>query len=207
MSALDPDLAALSADGVTLGTPGALAALARSIDARSMCCGWPMRLTNKKKYARKAWTNVPAVFRLLASIDVGSDDECWIWNKNRSASGYGQISVGNKLRVANHLILAAEGRVRPSLRHNALHSCDNPPCCNPKHLRWGTQQENSADMMARGRHVMPRNNPIYAARRAMTHCQRGHSFAEHGRVAKSGKRQCSACGTLRARGGAHVAHA
>jgi hypothetical protein len=33
----------------------------------------------------------------------------------------------------------------------ALHSCDNPPCCNPKHLRWGTQQENVQDIFKRGR--------------------------------------------------------
>lgn len=31
------------------------------------------------------------------------------------------------------------------------HSCDNPPCCNPKHLILGTQGQNVADMIARGR--------------------------------------------------------
>ena len=34
----------------------------------------------------------------------------------------------------------------------ALHSCDNPPCINPDHLRAGTQADNSADMVRRGRH-------------------------------------------------------
>jgi DNA invertase Pin-like site-specific DNA recombinase len=32
-----------------------------------------------------------------------------------------------------------------------LHSCDNPPCCNPHHLRSGTQLENVQDMHAKGR--------------------------------------------------------
>ncbi|MFB9187253.1 HNH endonuclease signature motif containing protein [Dactylosporangium sucinum] len=32
-----------------------------------------------------------------------------------------------------------------------LHSCDNPPCCNPAHLSIGTQAENMQQMVARGR--------------------------------------------------------
>jgi hypothetical protein len=40
-----------------------------------------------------------------------------------------------------------------------LHSCDNGDwpigCCNPYHLRVGTPQENSNDMIARQRHGLP----------------------------------------------------
>jgi hypothetical protein len=32
-----------------------------------------------------------------------------------------------------------------------LHSCDNPPCCNPRHLRVGTWADNTADMVERDR--------------------------------------------------------
>ena len=31
------------------------------------------------------------------------------------------------------------------------HKCDRPPCCNPDHLFVGTQLDNVADMLAKGR--------------------------------------------------------
>jgi hypothetical protein len=32
-----------------------------------------------------------------------------------------------------------------------MHSCDNPPCCNPNHLSLGTRKQNAEDMAAKKR--------------------------------------------------------
>lgn len=39
------------------------------------------------------------------------------------------------------------------------HSCDNPRCCNPKHLFLGTQQDNVDDCVAKGRHSHGERHP------------------------------------------------
>ncbi len=33
----------------------------------------------------------------------------------------------------------------------ALHTCDNPRCCNPNHIYWGTNKKNTEDCISRGR--------------------------------------------------------
>lgn len=89
--------------------------------------------------------------RFIAKTIVGAADECWIWTGQRWPSGHGIMLVRNQKRQATHISLELDGRSRPHPDAMALHACDNPPCVNPAHLRWGGHQDNSDDKVSRGR--------------------------------------------------------
>jgi len=84
----------------------------------------------------------------MAKVDkTGS---CWIWNGARKPSGYGNFYVNRKYMSAHrasytfHFGEIPEGKV-------VMHSCDNPSCVNPNHLRAGSHKENVRDMINKGR--------------------------------------------------------
>lgn len=179
-----------------LFVPGALLRINAAVDARNICDHWP-RDTRKRSKAfaaqpRKNWRGVPAIYRLLASISFAGPDECWLWTRQLSADGYGIIYDSGRQRKATHLVLEVEGHGRPSPMHGALHSCDNPACCNPSHLRWGTHSTNMKEMVERGRLSSAGLNAAHARARSSTHCRRGlHVLLPSTRA--DGKRVCRQC--------------
>lgn len=70
---------------------------------------------------------------------------CLLWNKAVNSAGYGVTWVGGKQQYIHRVVAKAkEGEV-------VLHTCDNKLCINPDHLRLGSYQDNSLDMVMKGR--------------------------------------------------------
>lgn len=97
--------------------------------------------------------------RLRARIGRDPDDwtKCWTWAGGTSDFGYGimkaPVDLGHgKLKnwVAHRLLYALLIQDIPD-GMLVLHRCDNPPCCNPRHLFLGTHKDNTQDMIQKGR--------------------------------------------------------
>jgi hypothetical protein len=76
---------------------------------------------------------------------------CTLWLGAACKHGYGRIQVpGRGPKLAHRIAYEVKnGPIPEGLK--LLHKCDNPGCINPDHLQPGTQAENVADMMAKGR--------------------------------------------------------
>lgn len=78
--------------------------------------------------------------------------QCWLWTGHLK-DGYGQLKRqdGQTNVYAHRVAMELKyGRRIPS-ELVVMHTCDNPRCCNPQHLRVATQKDNMADMHAKGR--------------------------------------------------------
>ena len=89
-------------------------------------------------------------------VGMGPKDTCWPWRgKVNAKDGRPYFTIAGVRRPAYVVVLEAFTGENASGRV-ARHSCDNPTCCNPYHLAWGTSQDNSNDMMERERHGIPK---------------------------------------------------
>ena len=77
-----------------------------------------------------------------------NDKGCLEWKRCLNKGGYARALFNGEARLVGQLIL--EHYAGPS-KLIQLHSCDNPKCINPEHLRWGTHKQNQEDSIIRDR--------------------------------------------------------
>lgn len=90
--------------------------------------------------------------RLLDNIDQRGEGECWPWTSGRTAAGYGILTTKPGQENYAHRAMCRRVHGEPAEPGMyAMHSCDNPTCCNPAHLSWGTPKANLEDMYSKSR--------------------------------------------------------
>ena len=91
--------------------------------------------------------------RFWSQVDKSGD--CWIWLGWRwKGEGYGHFGIKRngkwqKMYAHRMAYLLEHGEIPERL--HVCHTCDNPPCVNPKHLWLGTFRDNIQDAVNKGR--------------------------------------------------------
>ena len=79
---------------------------------------------------------------------VDKHGRCWNWIAAKSRDGYGEFRLNGAMRKAHRVsYTACVGAIPDDLE--ILHSCDNPSCVNPVHLRADTHRQNMLEMWER----------------------------------------------------------
>lgn len=76
--------------------------------------------------------------------------DCFVFSGSRDRKGYGNMTYKKK-HLSSHRLMWIF--LRGEIPHGmcVLHKCDNPICSNPDHLFLGTNQDNTDDMIRKGR--------------------------------------------------------
>lgn len=96
--------------------------------------------------------------KFRAKVEPGHPKRCWPFRGFIDPQGYGRITILGRSYLAHRLAYELANDVGPTKQELVLHSCDNRPCCNPKHLRIGTHWDNQQDKVDRNRQAKGAHN-------------------------------------------------
>lgn len=86
--------------------------------------------------------------RFWGRVNKNGHGGCWIFLGALDKWGYGDVGYRGK-HVQAHRLAWRLLRGEPGDK-DVLHTCNNPPCCNPEHLYLGDDFDNARDRIAAG---------------------------------------------------------
>lgn len=97
-----------------------------------------------------------------ARVARGKPNRCWLWTAI-CIRGYGCFHhQGGRIRAHRAAWILTWGDVPDGLY--VLHACDEPACCNPRHLMLGSILANVTDRERKGRSAPPPKKWLEAVR-------------------------------------------
>lgn len=120
--------------------------------------------------------------RFWAKVQRRGYAECWPWSAGRDRDGYGIFWNGRRgVRAHRYAYECEVGPIPEGLVID--HLCDNPPCCNPRHMSPTTNRAN----ILRGTSPSANN-----ARKSV--CAHGHDLTpQNTYYPPGGGRHCREC--------------
>lgn len=102
---------------------------------------------------------------LLSRYQI-AESGCHEWTGTRNRQGYGVVCIAidkkpTGIPAPRLQWMHCHGEIPEGMV--VMHTCDNPCCVNPDHLRLGTYGDNINDCVAKGRHNS-NGSPIFWAR-------------------------------------------
>ena len=92
---------------------------------------------------------VNAVEDIWKKIITGDIKECWPWQGGKNKRGYGTIKIRQQPLLVHRIAWEITfGKITEGKM--VMHRCNNPSCCNPAHLKLGTDVNNQRHRSASG---------------------------------------------------------
>ncbi len=120
---------------------------------RGLCKTHHARLMKGQDPSQKSRFEKTHKERFFEKIEVRGENDCWPWIGSKDQKGYGlfRYVTAKIIRSHRYMHMITVGDI--PAKHLVCHTCDNPACCNPKHLFLGTDSDNMIDMVKKGRNT------------------------------------------------------
>lgn len=116
--------------------------------ARKLCR--PCYAKEWKKGVIKTHMSISPEEAFMLRID--KTETCWVWRGTKNGYGYGTFLLpgsDKSLRAHRFSYELHNGPIPEGMV--IMHTCDNPPCVNPDHLKIGTKLDNNRDAISKRR--------------------------------------------------------